>query len=103
MIRDKPRLEDSVGKLRSYQCELLYSKQLSRTTEVKVDSSAVRVVTNEAAGKQSSTNIPYTGRIYGNEGIRKLTFGGLKKVGDSIVYQLFSPELGMVLGERESF
>ncbi len=51
---------------------------------------------NEAGGKQSSGEIPFTGSLTGNEGIRRLTLKALLKAGDSISYQVFIPDFSQV-------
>jgi hypothetical protein len=92
--------EDRRGNMTNFTSELLYSKQLI-TSKAIILPGVVRL-TSQAGGKESTRDIPYSGKLTGNEGIRVLTIENLKRPGDSISYQLFLSEFGMVsIGKRK--
>lgn len=93
--------EDRQGNLKTSDIDLLYSKQLN-TSKAIVLPGLIRV-TNQAGGKQSTTDIPYSGTLTGNDRIRVLTIENLKAPGDSIAYLLYFPDLGTVAVGRRTF
>ena len=93
--------EDRRGNLKNITSELLYSKQLN-TSKVIILPGVIRI-TNQAGGKQSTHDLPYSGTLTGSEGIRLLTIANLKKIGDSISYQLFFPEFSMISTGKRKF
>jgi hypothetical protein len=93
--------EDRRGNLKNITSELLYSKQLN-TSKVIILPGVIRI-TSQAGGKQSTHDLPYSGTLTGSEGIRLLTIANLKTAGDSISYQLFFPEFGMISTGKRKF
>lgn len=93
--------EDRHGRLQSIASELLHSKQLT-VSKAKVLPGAIHI-TSQAGGKQSVHDVPYSGEIIGSEGIRLNTIIKLKKPGDSVSYQLFVSEFGMIATGKRKF
>jgi len=93
--------EDKQGNMKNLSSKLLYSKQLNASKAIILP--GVIRLTSQAGGKESTRDIPYSGKLIGNEGIRKLTNENLKKMGDSISYQLFFSEFGMISTGRRKF
>ncbi|ODS86552.1 MAG: hypothetical protein ABS46_01050 [Cytophagaceae bacterium SCN 52-12] len=86
--------EDLQGNLKGVRSELLFSKEPSTSTAY-IRQSVIHTV-NEAGGNASSAEVFYAGVLPGNEGIRLLTLKTLSRVGDSLAYQVFIPDLGRV-------
>ena len=93
--------EDRQGNLKSLTSELLYSKQLNASKAVILP--GVVRLTSQAGGKESTRELSYSGKLIGNEGVRKRSKEDLKKVGDSISYQIFFSEFGMLSMGRRKF
>lgn len=93
--------EDNEGNMKHLSSELLYSKQLNASKAIILPE--VIRLTRQAGGKESMRDISYSGKLIGNEGIRKLTNENLKKNGDSISYQLFFAEFSMISRGKRKF
>jgi hypothetical protein len=93
--------EDRQGNLKDMTSELLYSKQLN-TSKATIFPGVIRIK-SEAGGKQSTRDLAYSGKLIGSEGIRLLTNENLKQRGDSISYQLFFSEFGMIATGKRKF
>jgi hypothetical protein len=94
-------IEDKRGNLKNLIAELLYSKQLTTTKGVILP--GVIRFTSQAGGKESRRDIQYSGKLIGSEEIRKLTIENLQKKGDSISYQIFFTEFGMISTGKRKF
>ncbi len=93
--------EDRQGNLKNLTSELLYSKQLNSSTAIILP--GVIRLTSQAGGKESTRDISYSGKLVGSEEIRRLTNDNLKKMGDSISYQIFFSEFGMLSTGKRKF
>jgi len=92
---EQSMVEKNNGELISINASNLLSN-VKNLTKAKIEPGNV-ILTNSIGGKESSNNIPYTGDLLGYEGLRLISLSGLKKKGDSISYQTFVPEYGMVV------
>lgn len=88
-------LKEAAEGLKSMKGELKFSEQVTSSL-ANVEASSIQLTTI-AGGKESKMNIPYSGKLISNEGIRLLSQTMLKKPGDSLVYKTFMPDFGMVV------
>ncbi len=94
-IKSTSRYEESSnGHLLGVTSEMSSSNQSTQTKATVHDGSLVLEITS--GGKTYNRDQPYQGTIVGPEGARQLTLSQLKAPGDSVSYQMFSPELGSV-------
>lgn len=68
---------------------------MSTKSEALVKGNSI-VVRSESGGKSYARTLKFSGELLGPEGIRKISLAGLKKPGDKIEFQTFSPELEAV-------
>lgn len=81
--------------LKQVHTTLLLSKQ-QNIIKAEIEKDHIKL-TNSISGKETESKLPYTGILKGIEGIRLLTVTGLKNKGDSIAYNTFIGEYGMVV------
>jgi hypothetical protein len=86
--------ETSSGRLLRETYEMKASLMTTRTEAVIKDGSIE--FRSETGGKSYTRTITFTGEILGQEGIRLLSLQGLRKPGDTIEFQTFSPEIEAV-------
>ncbi|MGA3212036.1 MAG: transglutaminase-like domain-containing protein [Terriglobales bacterium] len=86
--------EGSDGSLLGVKTEMTSSNQTTHT-EASVKASQIHIATS-TGGKTYERDLPFTGNLLGPEAGRRLVLAHLKSTGDTISYQTFYPELGVV-------
>lgn len=94
--------ESADGHLRELISEVHFSEQ-PVTTYIRVFGQEIWVSSSAmpASAASAERRIAFSGKLSGLEGIRRLTQDALDRPGDSVMYQTFAPDLGiMVKGMR---
>jgi hypothetical protein len=101
-IKGDTRSEQSAdGKLLGFRSDISSSMQSTRMEgRVRDGAMALKISTG---GKTYDRSIPLAGELLGPEGARRLTLARLKAAGDSVSYQVFTPELGSVSTVTRTF
>ncbi len=94
-IKSNSHYEESAeSKLLGVSSEMSSSNQSTgMNVAVQGDSLLIHITSGD---KSYDRSVPVKGVVVGPEGVRLLTISGLKKIGDTISYQMFLPELGGV-------
>jgi hypothetical protein len=94
-IKSSSRYRESAdGHLLSISSDMSSSMQSTRLDATVQDGSLLIHMTS--GDKSYDRTVPFKGTIVGPEGARKLTLANLKVAGDTVSYQMFTPELGSV-------
>lgn len=86
--------EDAAGRLLTTRFEMKLSSQVT-TMEAMVHQGTIEL-RSEAGGKSYVRSIAYQGELFGPEGIRAMSSGQLKKIGDRVSAQTFVAEASLV-------
>jgi transglutaminase-like putative cysteine protease len=86
--------ETAAGMLLGTSYVMLASNQSTKSDAVVKDGKLE--VTSEAGGKTYTNTLDFMGQLFGPEGIRRMSAGGLKKPGDKITALTFVPEASLV-------
>ena len=94
MKNESQSFENAQGELQSLKSSTS-SSQTSTQTSVQVLGDHLALTTT-AGDKTYRKSIPLTGSILGPKGVERLSRENLRKEGDTISFQMFSPELGNI-------
>lgn len=86
--------ETPEGLLRRVRYEMTASNQATKS-EAVIREGAIEV-RNESGGKTYTSTLNYTGKLYGPEGIRRLTAAGLRNPGDKVTIQTYVAEASLI-------
>jgi transglutaminase-like putative cysteine protease len=86
--------EDQRGGLLASRFEMKFSNQIT-VTEALVKEGFIQLRSG-AGGKSYTRTLDYQGNLFGPEGIRMMSAGGLKEIGDTVSVQTFVAEASLV-------
>ncbi len=92
--------EDLSGQLSKIDSDILLSQQ-RKVSHLIVLPNNVQIA-SEAGGKTSVTDLPYSGKMNGPEGVRLQTISQLKMIDDTVAFQIYLEEFGILaIGTRK--